>query len=567
MTAVLGGRFAGAAALLAAAVAGLAWASVFTLPPLVAPVLAALLPALLADWFGLRTPRLATLRPVLALLGGAALGLGVLTLTGPATLPDVLDGVLHGYRHTLDSTLPARPDPTLLPFVPALALLAGVVSVEWCRRGAAPVLALVPSLAVLVFGQAVHTAQAWAAPATAAAYGLAAAAVFAAGHSAARGRLRLGVSALPLLLSLVVVAGLAAWVGVVATDATGRAAYSVQAGHAVETRMAATADPLEEIGDRLAHPADVAFTVHSSVAVDRWPLVVLDRFDGANWRSDADYRILGSALPDQPLAVPVDAAAADVSGVALDGPWLPTQGHLRTVEGARTWVDPATGVLLRESDAAVSSYHLTWEDVQVDRQHLTAAAIDPAPAGAVELAQIPTGFADLARQAVGQGVGPSVSAALLLEKWMRTNLRVASGAEMPTGQAKPRCCTSSPASKAAPASSSPPPTCARPRRGIPTRVVVGFRDPATGTSTTATCWLARGRGDGRRLGAAGPDPPAGRARRARTTPGTRPPSNRPGTAADAEQLPPAAAAVAAPPRHLRPRRFGLAGAGRCLPSS
>jgi hypothetical protein len=47
------------------------------------------------------------------------------------------DGVLHGWLRTLESTLPAHPDLTLVAFVPALVLLAAVVGAEWLRRGVA----------------------------------------------------------------------------------------------------------------------------------------------------------------------------------------------------------------------------------------------------------------------------------------------------------------------------------------------------------------------------------------------------------------------------------------------
>ena len=51
---------------------------------------------------------------------------GGVPLTG-ATLRVLADGVLHGWLRTLESTLPAHPDLTLVAFVPALVLLAAVV--------------------------------------------------------------------------------------------------------------------------------------------------------------------------------------------------------------------------------------------------------------------------------------------------------------------------------------------------------------------------------------------------------------------------------------------------------
>ena len=85
--------------------------------------------------------------------------------------------------------------------------------------------------------------------------------------------------------------------------------------------------PLAELAGRLDRPDDVVFTARADVPVTRWPLVVLDGYDGAGFTSSARYRPLGAELPpDTTLTVPVRLGTADVAVAdGLRGPWLPGQ--------------------------------------------------------------------------------------------------------------------------------------------------------------------------------------------------------------------------------------------------
>lgn len=136
---------------LAALVGGLGFAAVFPVPDLVAPVAVVVAVVVGVDAVVLRFPRLDPLRAPLALVAGGAAG--ALVLARDAGFAAVLDGARSGWLRTLESTLPARPDPELLTFVPVLVLLAAVLGVEGLRRGAAPLLALAPAAAVLLVGQ------------------------------------------------------------------------------------------------------------------------------------------------------------------------------------------------------------------------------------------------------------------------------------------------------------------------------------------------------------------------------------------------------------------------------
>jgi transglutaminase-like putative cysteine protease len=482
------GRGVGLASAAVTAVAGLAWGSTFA-PAALAPLVAAVLaPVVLVDQATWGT-RAAALRPALGLLGGAAALVGVLVLARGAAPAAVLDGVVHGWPRTLDSTLPARPDVELVAFVPALVLVAGVIGVEWARRAAAPLLVVLPSLAVLVVSQALHAAQGLAALAVAVGYGAGVAAVLATSRHAAgprRGarRRRFAPGSL-LVVPVLAVAAVAA--AAASLLLPGRPAQSLQDGHAAAPRATAVADPLSQIGDRLLDGDRVVFTVRTSAAVDRWPLAVLDGFDGVSWTSRARLRVLGTELdPPRPDA-PVAPAEADVLGPDLAGPFLPSQARLLAADGVRGLVDPASGeLLLADGAAPPASYHLRWESLRVDREQLTSARIDPEPVGAVELAEVPAGMAELARTAVGPGAGPSVPAALVLEKWMRDTYAVADGADIPTGHGYPELLHFLTTGKRGTSEQFATAYAVLARSiGIPTRVVVGFRHDGSGAVRNA----------------------------------------------------------------------------------
>jgi transglutaminase-like putative cysteine protease len=486
--AALPGRVVGLAAVATAAAAGLAWSSTFALPALAPLVAAVVLPVALVDQATWGT-RAAALRPVLGLLFGAAALVGVAVLVLGAGPGELLDGVVHGWQRTLDSTLPARADIALVAFVPVLVLVAAVVGVEWARRGAAALLVVLPGLAVLVVSQAFRAATGPPALVLAVGYGACVAAVLASTRLAraprvAGRRRRLSPGSLlvvPVLVAAAVVAAGAALL------LPGRAAASLQAGHTPTPQVTSVADPLSQIGDRLLDGGRVVFTVRTDAPVDRWPLAVLDAFDGVSWTSTAQLRILGTELDPPRPGAPVTAADADVSGPDLMGPWLPSQPRLRSADGVRGLVDPATGELLVPAGTPTpASYHLRWESLQVDREQLTGALIDPDPTGAVELAEVPAGISDLARTAVGPGVGPSVDAALVLEKWMRDTYTVADGTDIPTGHGYPELLHFLTTSKRGTSEQFATAYAVLARSiGIPTRVVVGFRHDGSGAVRNA----------------------------------------------------------------------------------
>ena len=470
------GRSRGLGLLLATAAAGLSFSAVFAPSALLGPVLAVVAGVAAADQLTIGRPRLAAVRALLGVvLGGAAGVAAVLVPVGVplsgATLRVLGGGVVHGWLRTLESTLPAHPDLTLLPFVPALVLLAAVVGVEWLRRGVAPAATLLPSLTVLLAAQ-VFAAVGWvAAIALAACYGLGAVVALAGGRL---------VDALGPALPLVG-AVLVGWVFAV-VDPVGGHAWTVADRVAPATVAGGTVSPLAELAGRLDRPDEVVFTARSDTPVARWPLVVLDGYDGAGFTTGARYRPLGAQLPlDPDLAVPVLAAAADVAvGDGLTGPWLPGQGTLRSVEGLRPAVDPASGSLLLPGGAAGTRYRIGWYVPQPGPEQLVDAAVDPEATGTDITGALPAAVTAAATEAL-RGAPPSFDAALVLEHWFRDGYRLA-GEQRPTGSGDVQLVDFLTTSKTGTSEQFAAAYVLVARAaGIPARLVVGFRPGPAGS--------------------------------------------------------------------------------------
>lgn len=477
-------RVAGAGVLAAALVAGLAFGPVFTVAALVLPLLAALVPVAGIDLLVSRFPRLVPGRAPLGLVVGAGVGLTTLALPDlpwSAAARPILDGALHGWLRTLESTFPARPDAPLLAFVPLLALLAGVIGLEWLRRGFAPLATLIPSLAVLGLAQVFRAAAGAQAVALAGGYAVAAGMVLAAGRrsSAERWSGRRVVDLAALVVPVALVAGLGAW-GLAVADPLRLPAYSVHDRFELTAVPAGAVSPLARIGGRLDQPDTVAFTARTAAPVDRWPQLVLDGFDGAGWTSSATYRPLGLALdPDPAITVPERTFTAEVTlGAGADGPWLPTQFRTLSVDGLRPAVDPATGALLDAQRAAAATYTLRWQAPQPARDQLVGAAVDRAAVGSVRIGDVPAGIVALTQQALGEAP-PTFAAALKLEGWFTANgYQIATGNQLPTGSGTAQILDFLDRSRRGTSEQFAAAYVLMARTaGIPARLVVGFRQP------------------------------------------------------------------------------------------
>ena len=188
--------------------------------------------------------------------------------------------------------------------------------------------------------------------------------------------------------------------------------------------------------------------------------MVLDGYDGAGFTSSARYRPLGAELPPDPPS-PCRCGSAPRTSPSADGlrgPWLPGQAAVRSVEGLRPAVDPASGSLLLPDGAAGARYRLSWYAAMPGPEQLVDAAVDPEAAGTEVDGTLPAAVTTAAAGAL-HGAPPSFATALVLERWFRDNYRLAGGDQRPREAGTSSSSASSPTRRPAPASSSRPRTC------------------------------------------------------------------------------------------------------------
>ncbi|WP_410666509.1 DUF3488 and transglutaminase-like domain-containing protein [Amycolatopsis sp. cmx-4-68] len=480
------GRFGTLCVLLAAAVAGLFFVPVFGPAALLAPLL---VPAVVL--FGVtqlcaRTEVLVAWRPLLLLVAGLlAVVETVLFATTAAGLPTgetfaaLLSGITESWQLTLQSTWPARPSPDQLLFVPLLALPAGVLGIELLLRSRKPMVALVPSFAVVVVSQLYVALSGLAAVAAGLGYAAVAGALFALtrpGEEKPDGRARRRAPALASGVPVVVL-GLAAAVAAGMLLPAPGPAYSLKQDQPAQV-SGRVAGPLDDIANRLEHPGAPLFSVRGDARPDRWPVVVLDTFDGVNWTPGSHYRRLGTELPPSAsVSVPSQQRTATIRLDDLGGPWLPSQTWPAAVTGADPLVEESQGSLWLPHP--IGEYRLSWWEPQVPAADLSAAAIDQrAPGGLGAIGQVPADVETMARAAVG-GLSPSFRAALALERFFREGYHTAAGTGLPSGHAWPQLRKFLFETRRGTSEQFAAAYVALARIvGIPARLVVGFRSPA-----------------------------------------------------------------------------------------
>jgi hypothetical protein len=455
------------AVVLTALLGGLLFAPVFGLSALLLPVgvpaLAVLVVALLCGRAG---PGLADWRPLLTALAGvlaaAETVLWPTTAAGrptTATLHGLADGVTGAWWRTLETTWPVRPEPDLLIFVPLLVVVTAVAGLELLHRLRGPLPALLPGLALLVFAQAHH-----AVPVRPALF----VALIWAGLA---GLLLSSARAVALIPIAAAAAGGTVLAGLAMPVAPPRA--SLHADPAPPRVPLPLTSPLDELAGRLAHPGTPVFRVRAAVVPDRWPLVVLDRFDGVNWKPDDDLRRLGARL-EPGVRVPVVPRTATIAGAP--GPWLPSQTWPAAVDGIAPYVAPERGTLLLPGPV---DYTLRWWEPQITGRALAGAGVDDRAAGGrAAIGDAPAGMTELAVEATGRQ-RPSFRAALALEAWFRAGYRLAVGADRPAGHAWPQITKFLRTTHRGTSEQFAVAYVVLARlAGIPARLAVGFRTPA-----------------------------------------------------------------------------------------
>jgi protein-glutamine gamma-glutamyltransferase len=481
------GRFSVPCVLLAAAVAGLFFAPVFGVAALLAPLL---VPAVVL--FGVarvcaRTEVLAAWRPLLLLVAGLlAVVETVLFSTTAAGLPTgetfsaLASGITDSWQLTLQSTWPARPTPDQLLFVPLLAVPAGALGIELVLRSRKPLVALIPSFAVVVVSQLYVALSGFAAVAAGLGYAAVAGALFGLsrpGEEKPASRARRGASAFASGGPVVALGMVAAAAAGMLFPAPGQA-YSLKQDQPAQV-SGRVAGPLDDIAHRLEHPDVPMFSVRGDARPDRWPLVVLDTFDGVNWTPGSRYRRLGAELPPSPsVTVPARERTATIRLGGLGGPWLPSQTWPAAVSGADPLVEESQGSLWLPRPTG--EYRLSWWEPQVPVADLAAAAIDQrAPGGLGAIGEPPADVETMARAAV-RGLSPSFQAALTLERFFREGYHTAAGAGLPSGHGWPQLRKFLVETRRGTSEQFAAAYVAFARIvGIPARLVVGFRSPAT----------------------------------------------------------------------------------------
>ncbi|GGK73410.1 transglutaminase family protein [Mangrovihabitans endophyticus] len=422
------------AVVLSGALGGLLFAPVFGLSTLLVPVLVPAAAVLVTTLCARRVAALTDWRPLLATAAGLlAVAETLLWPTTVAGLPTgrtavaLADGVTRSWWRTMESTWPARPDAGSVLFVPLLVLVCGVLGSELLLRLRSPLSAVVPALGLAVFSQ-LHVASTGVV-AVAAGLGLALLAGVVLATDRAGPRWPFGVVA----LAAAVITGL------VLPTAAPRVALRTEPRPPAGSPLTS---PLDQLAGRLLDPNVEVLRVTGAVIPDRWPLLVLDEFDGVNWAPGGRFRRLGRLLPPGPQVTVATRRRTAAIRWAGDGDrWLPSQTWPATVHGAEPRVDPVHGTLLRTGPAASGplDYRLDWWEPSVDGADLARATVDPgAPGGLPAGGPAPSGYPELAGAGVG-GRRPSFAAALNLESYLRTNYRLAGpGDALPTGHGWPQ---------------------------------------------------------------------------------------------------------------------------------
>lgn len=418
-------RLSVALVVLAAAVAGLCFAPVFVVAALV-PVVGVV--AVVTGGAALLCGSFVAWRPLVVAAAGLLAVTEVLlfptTLAGlptGATLELLAAGVTDSWQLTLQSTWPARPDPRLVLFVPLLVLVACVFGLEillWLGR---PVLALLPGVAVVVLSQLFGALTGVAAVVAALSYAAVAGALFVVSRPRDEHQ-----SAPAFLPTPFVVAAVVVVIGLLVPMPG--PAYSIKQDRLVPLSTRVTS-PLDDLAYRRAHPDAAVFGVRpecDACLPDRWPIAVLDTYDGVAWAAGARYRRLGTELPPPDLDVPVTRRDAVISLREKDTRWLPSRPWPAAVSGADPLVEEHEGSLLVPDPASgPAGYRLSWWEPEVGGS-LDGFAVDPGLGGQDGVGTPPPGVTELAEQAV-RGVRSSFTSALQLERFLRENYRLMDG--------------------------------------------------------------------------------------------------------------------------------------------
>ncbi|HVX17986.1 MAG TPA: transglutaminaseTgpA domain-containing protein [Acidimicrobiales bacterium] len=448
------GRRAGASTFLvivASAAAGLAMTPVFGARPLWRPVLiGAIVPATVIAL--LRPPRVRLLvsSTVAAAAAAVASGPAVFRSTTAAaifptgaTLHALGDGFQNGWARILTAALPADPSPALL-FVPfGLAALSGWIGTELAHRTRSSVAPTVPPVLALVTTQAfVIATGTWSRTAVVVTVLAAAAIVLVRSLPQPSSAAGLPVFAARRLLRGVPAAVALALVAVLAAPHLPGAARANPVDPREHRRLdpppQSAINPLTQLSLRIEQPDPVLFTFRADGdPPPRLRQVVLDRYDGTEWSTAADYVAAGQRLPPGPhLSVARRDVTLTIRVGKLDGIWLPIPDGAAALSGIPAAWDGIHQV------AAVAKGEVTARryTVQASVPEPTAAQIQTAPvtrdAADLRLPQpVPSALGQLAQVAV-RGANSPAERAKALQLYLQARFRLPKpGTGAPSGHA------------------------------------------------------------------------------------------------------------------------------------
>jgi transglutaminase-like putative cysteine protease len=393
-------------AALLALIAGLSFDGAFDLGDILPIcVLSAAVPALIAAAARLRRARPVPLPLTIAVSAAAWLALlpsaaGRLAAHGAAASPGAVEilrsGLTNAPKQLLTTALPAVPTAPLLLALGTLVWWASAWSAEAAVRGSAPLLpALAPALVVFA-GTAAgvprgSAAQLWPAAAFLAVLAFLLAAQRALRRARPAGDALSGLAARGVRVALAVavvaaVTGVAVALTPLLPGLESRPPADPRQLVTPPSHVESLLDPLSAVTAWLSGPVRPLLSVQTADPVNlRW--LVLDRYDGAQWTSSADYVPAGQQLPPAAQVTVATSAVRDNLRLGdLPGTWLPAPDRPASVTGIAARVDPASGVLatLDGAPARGRGYQVTSDVPQPRLGELESAVPGNDPALAAQ---------------------------------------------------------------------------------------------------------------------------------------------------------------------------------------
>jgi len=360
-----------------------------------------------------------------------------LVLPSPASLGDLVDGLINGWARLMTTEIPIGDDPSVLLVAPTLVWIAGYLTAGLALRRRAVLAPLLPAVVLLAIGVFASGTETGAGLGTVALFaGLALvllllrtlrpahtlANVAVRSRQSVGGRLVVQVedeapadtpeAASSRRRQAVLGVGVLVVVMLVAPLLGPRLPFS-SAREPVDPRELNELPPELEDGvsplvfirslrgdeERSQQPM---FSVRPDGQPDYWRLAVLDEFDGTLWTSSGEYQPIGTEVPpDEDLDVPTQPLEQEIEITGLSGSWLPAADRPSTISGlgdTRVMADTETGVLLADTGGLEG---LTYEVIS-DQPVISTAAKEFAVAAsgpeADALLELPPADGELANE-------------------------------------------------------------------------------------------------------------------------------------------------------------------------